>query len=54
MRKKGPRSRYKNIGCFIIVLGVFVLLALVLPPTFWWFILGSVLICVGIWVCKCR
>ena len=40
------------MGCFVALLGVFVLLALVLPPSFWWFILGAFLIYVGLCVLK--
>lgn len=52
MRKKGRNCGSKNLGCLIILLGVFVLLALILPSTFWWFILGAVLICAGVWVSR--
>lgn len=53
MRKPhGNGNSCKNVGCLIIILGIFVLLALILPPTFWWFVLGASLICVGFWLCK--
>lgn len=51
MPKKGKKRG--NIGCMIALLGVFVLLALILPPSFWWFVLGAVLIYVGFCVFKC-
>ena len=54
MRKNSRGFGSRNLGCLIILLGVFVLLALILPPTFWWFFLGAVLIVTGIWVCRAR
>lgn len=36
-----------SFGKLITWLGVFVLLALILPPSFWWFVLGAVMIYVG-------
>jgi len=50
MRKNvRPRCR---IGCMVALLGVFVLLALVLPSSFWWFVLGAFLIYVGLCVLR--
>lgn len=50
MKKNGrPRGR---IGCLVALLGVFVLLALILPTSFWWFVLGAVLIYVGLCVIR--
>lgn len=37
-----------SIGGIAIVVGIFIILAIVLPPQFWWFILGVSLICFGI------
>ncbi|MEG0777637.1 MAG: hypothetical protein RR147_00730 [Oscillospiraceae bacterium] len=51
-RNRGSRS--SRIGCFTVILGIFVLLALILPPGFWWFVLGAVLIWIGFWVIRCR
>lgn len=53
MRGKGNPNIHR-IGCLTVLLGVFVFLALVLPPGFWWFMLGGVLICTGIWIIRCR
>ena len=36
-----------SVGRLVTWLGVFVLLALILPTSFWWFVLGAVLIYVG-------
>ena len=35
------------LGCLMIGLGIIILLALVLPPGFWWFILAGALIVCG-------
>ncbi len=42
------KRRNKTIGWIIAAAGVMVILSLVLPTSFWWFILGVFLICVGI------
>ncbi len=34
--------------------GVVILMALVLPAAFWWFLLGAGLIGFGIWTLRCR
>lgn len=34
-------------GFLLIVFGVIIVLAMVLPPGFWWFVLGVVLISIG-------
>lgn len=49
-KKCKPKGR---IGCLVALLGVFVLLALILPSTFWWFVLGAILIYVGFYVLRC-
>jgi NO-binding membrane sensor protein with MHYT domain len=36
-----------------MAVGLFILLALVLPSDFWWFFLAAVLIGFGIWVMRC-
>lgn len=36
----------------VALLGVFVLLALILPSSFWWFVLGVFLIYIGICVLR--
>ena len=44
------RSR-KRVGRLIIVVGILVLMAIIMPTGFWWFVLGIVLIVIGIRVC---
>ncbi len=58
MRKpcRKPRStngRPRSIGCFSMLAGVFILLAMVLPVGFWWFMLAILLIATGIWLNRC-
>ena len=48
------RGNGNKLGCLVIVAGVLIILALVLPPGFWWFALAIALICGGIWVLRCR
>ena len=40
-------------GCAAIGLGVLILLALILPPGFWWFLGGAALIGFGLWYIRC-
>lgn len=54
MRKRGGGPIGRRLGCLTVLVGIFVLLALVLPPGFWWFVLGVVLIYVGFWIIRCR
>ncbi len=46
------RRHSKTIGRILACAGVMVILSLVLPTSFWWFILGVFLICVGITIMK--
>lgn len=48
---RNGKPRYR-IGCLVAILGVFVLLALILPASFWWFILGALLIYLGLCVLR--
>ena len=43
----GARHGRSDLHTLVTWLGVFVLLALILPTSFWWFVLGAVLIYVG-------
>ena len=45
-------KRKRTIGMCIVGLGVLVIMALILPTNFWWFVLGVGLIALGIFVCK--
>ena len=44
------RNNGNKLGCLVILAGVLIILALVLPPGFWWFALAIALICGGIWL----
>ena len=46
MRRKNNMSA---AGCVCIFIGLFIILSLILPSGFWWFILGSCLIGLGIY-----
>lgn len=46
-------GNYILIGKTAICVGIIIILALVLPSQFWWFVLGISLICIGIWLRKC-
>ncbi len=48
----GVKRRNKTIGGILAAAGVMVILSLVLPTSFWWFVLGIFLICVGISVMR--
>ena len=47
------RGRSVLLGAAAICLGLFILLALVLPSQFWWFFLAAGLIALGVWVLRC-
>ncbi|NLV86520.1 MAG: hypothetical protein GX025_04810 [Clostridiales bacterium] len=51
---KGCNNNRGGLGCLVVLAGVFVLLALVLPPGFWWFVLGLILIIGGFWLLRWR
>ena len=40
----------KPIGIYLMAAGIFVLLAIILPPVCWWVILGVALIAAGIFL----
>lgn len=37
-------------GCVCIFVGLFIILSLILPSGFWWFVLGSCLIGLGVYL----
>ncbi len=43
-----------TLGCIAIVVGLLIILALVLPTEFWWFIFAAALIALGIWYIRCH
>lgn len=47
MRKR--RNKNYGIGRLFIIAGTIILLSMILPVRFWWFILGISLISFGIW-----
>ncbi len=48
------RRNGNTLGCLVVLAGVLIILALVLPAGFWWFALAIALICGGIWLLRCR
>lgn len=50
MRGKRPIGFF--ISVFLVILGLFIILAMVLPGAVWWFLLGVGLIVIGL--CWCR
>lgn len=52
MRRR--RRKQDGIGKLLIIAGTLILLAMLLPGQFWWFVLGITLISLGIWFNKCR
>lgn len=51
MRGKGPGA-FGGLSILLVVFGVLIILALVLPPGFWWLMLGVVLILLGLQLCR--
>lgn len=48
MRKRHNRGNI--IGYASILVGALILLALILPPGFWWFAIGAGLVGFGLWI----
>lgn len=46
------RCRGKMPGLVIAGAGLFIILAMILPTAFWWFVLGLALIALGVWLMK--
>lgn len=42
-----------GVGYAAIIAGVVIILALILPTEFWWFLLAAGLIAAGIWYMRC-
>lgn len=51
MRGKGSGG-LGGLSILLIVFGVMIILALVLPSGFWWLMLGVVLILLGLQLCR--
>ena len=43
-----------SLGTVAVIIGVFIILAIVLPSQFWWFLLGVFLICYGVRLIRCK
>ena len=48
--RRGRRSIW---GCAAIAAGILIILALVLPTAFWWFMIAVGLIAAGLWYLRC-
>lgn len=44
--RRGHRGKW---GAVAIIAGFFIILSLVLPTSFWWFVLAGTLILLGLW-----
>ena len=49
--RKGPCALFAVIA---ISSGVVIILSLILPTQFWWFMFAAALICLGVWLFRCR
>ena len=49
--RKGPCTFFALIA---IVSGTIIILSLILPTQFWWFMLAAALICLGAWLFRCH
>ena len=49
-RRRRPGS---VLGLVCILAGLVIILSMILPAGFWWFILGATLIAIGIWLLRC-
>ena len=41
------------IGFVFIAAGALIILGMILPKVFWWFLLGLILIAIGVWLLRC-
>lgn len=48
--RRGHRGLW---GCVAIIAGFVIILSLVLPTAFWWFIFAALLIVLGVWFMRC-
>ena len=48
------RGNHSIWGCTAIAAGVVIILSLVLPTEFWWFVLAAALIGLGVWYIRSR
>ena len=47
------RRKRHTLAILAILLGTLILLALILPVDFWWFLLAAALIGLGFWSMRC-
>ena len=51
MRRRRSKQPW---GLILVTAGIIVLMSLILPEGFWWFMLGVALITCGVYICRCR
>ena len=51
MCRKGPGG-FGFLSLLLIIFGILIILALVLPQGFWWLMLGVILILLGLQLCR--
>ena len=47
-------GRHPVLAIVLIATGAVIILSLVLPSQFWWFVIAAGLIAFGVWLCRCR
>ena len=47
------RLRWSLPGLVCIALGAVIILGMILPKAFWWFLLGAALIALGVYLIRC-
>ena len=50
MRRNG---RGNFCGYVAVIVGAFILMALILPSWFWWLVCGGLLVWGGVWLLRC-
>lgn len=48
------KGRHPIFAMIAILLGIVIILSLVLPSQFWWFVLAACLIAFGVWLNRCK
>jgi len=49
--RRGHRSMW---ACVAIIAGLVIIMSLILPVEFWWFIFAAILIAFGLWSLRCN
>ena len=47
------RNNMNTLGLIAVGAGVLIILSLVLPTSFWWFVLSGLRIGAGVWLLRC-